>query len=178
MVVIETPRLTLNTWRLDDFGAFASLARDPRVMRFISSGEPWTDRKIAYFIGRQTAFQQALGHCMWRMRLKETGELVGLCGLQPLADTGEIEVGWWLASALWGRGLATEAARAAVDRGFRIHGLKRIVAITRPDNAASLNIMRKLGMTDEGSWPNPYDEGDVAGFAIASESWDNAGVTE
>ncbi len=177
MVVIETPRLTLNAWHLDDFDAFAPIARDTQVMRFIAAGEPWPDRKIAYFIGRQTAFQQALGHSMWNIRLKETDKLVGLCGLQPLADTGEIEVGWWLASALWGRGLATEAARAAVDWGFRAHALQRVVAIAHPDNTASLNIMGKLGMTDEGPQPNPYDAGDVASFAIESESWNNSGTT-
>ena len=54
--------------------------------------------------------------------------MIGFCGLQPLDGTAETEIGWWLAQAWWGKGLATEAARAALRDGFERAGLKRIVA--------------------------------------------------
>lgn len=58
----------------------------------------------------------------------------------------EIEIGWWLARSWWGRGLATEAARAVLRDGFERVGRERIVAIAQPANTASIGIMRKLGM--------------------------------
>jgi len=80
---------------------------------------------------------------------KEGRRLIGFCGLQPLPETDEIEIGWWLARAWWGRGLATEAARAALHEGFTRAGLDRIVAIAQPANTASIRIMEKLGMRFE-----------------------------
>ena len=70
--------------------------------------------------------------------------------MQPLPGTPDIEIGWWLARAWWGRGLATEAARVALGDGFARVGLGRIVAIAQPANTASIRIMLKLGMRHEG----------------------------
>ena len=75
--------------------------------------------------------------------------MIGFCGLQPLAETPEIEIGWWLARNSWGRGLATEAAREAIKFGFKRAGLERIVAIARQEHRASLHVMEKLGMSFE-----------------------------
>lgn len=84
--------------------------------------------------------------CLWKLQPKEGGPLIGFCGLQPLPDSPDIEIGWWLARACWGRGLATEAAREALRDGFERAGLKRIVSIAQPANTASIRIMQKLGM--------------------------------
>ena len=80
---------------------------------------------------------------------KEGGGLIGFCGLQPLPETDDIEIGWWLARAWWGCGLATEAARAALRDAFARIGLARVVAIAQPANTASIRIMQKLGMRFE-----------------------------
>ena len=72
--------------------------------------------------------------------------MIGFCGLQTLAETPEIEIGWWLARAWWGKGLATEAAREALRDGFERVGLRRVVAIAQPQNRASIRVMEKLGM--------------------------------
>ena len=73
-----------------------------------------------------------------------------LCGtLQPLPDTGEIEIGWWLALAWWGRGLATEAATTALGDAFDRVGFGRLIAVAERGNRASVRIMRKLGLTFE-----------------------------
>jgi ribosomal-protein-alanine N-acetyltransferase len=75
--------------------------------------------------------------------------VIGFCGLQPLPESEEIEIGWWLARAWWGRGLATEAALVAMRDGFERVGLRGIVAIAQPGNVASIGVMRKLGMQFE-----------------------------
>ena len=86
---------------------------------------------------------------MWKLLEAGSGQMIGFCGLQPLPNTAEIEIGWWLAPSHWGRGLATEAARAVLQDGFGRAGLQRIVAIAHPDNRASRHVMEKLGMAFE-----------------------------
>ena len=75
--------------------------------------------------------------------------MIGFCGLQPLDGTTEVEIGWWLALNSWGQGLATEAARRALQDGFERAGLARIVAVALAANRASIHVMEKLGMKYE-----------------------------
>jgi len=144
--ILETARLRLRTWELDDWQALRRLAVDPRVMRYISNGQAWDDGRIRAFVEKQIRQQRDLEMCLWKATQKESEEVVGMCGLQPLEATADIEIGWWLAPELWGRGIATEAARAALAYGFDTLRLKRIVAVAMPENAASIRIMEKLGM--------------------------------
>jgi ribosomal-protein-alanine N-acetyltransferase len=81
---------------------------------------------------------------------KADGEMVGWGGLQPLEESGEIEVGYGFAKDFWGRGYATETAAACLRYGFEQAGLTRIVAVAIPENTASRHVMEKLGMKFEG----------------------------
>ena len=146
---LETPRLRLLPWHEDDWLQLKPIAQDPEVMRYISDGQPWPDERIREFVARQVAGVEALGFCFWRLIDKNTQEMVGFCGLQPMVDTQDIEIGWWLARARWGKGLATEAAREAMRDAFERTGLRRIVAIAQPENLASIRVMEKLGMRFE-----------------------------
>ncbi len=125
---------------------FRAIAADPEVTRYIHDGRPWPDERARRFVERQISLYNERGFCLWKLVPKEGGGLIGFCGLQPLPEMGEIEIGWWLARAWWGRGLATEAARVALRDGFARVGLPRIVAIAQPANTASIGIMLKLGM--------------------------------
>jgi ribosomal-protein-alanine N-acetyltransferase len=136
-------------WQPDDWLLLRPIATDPEVMRYISDGKPWPDERIREFVGRQVAHFDRLGYCLWKLLLKESAEMIGFCGLQPLDGTAETEIGWWLARAWWGRGLATEAARVALTDGFERAGLKRIVAVALAANRASIHVMDKLGMKYE-----------------------------
>ena len=146
MIVHQTPRLSLETWTLDDFDAFAEIARDPDVMRFIATGEPWTDARIGWFMGLQSAYQQTLGYCNWKLTDRAGGELLGFCGLAPLSSVGEIEIGWWLKPTQWGKGLAYEAAARVVHAAFAVHRIQRIVARVYRSNARSISLIDRLGM--------------------------------
>jgi ribosomal-protein-alanine N-acetyltransferase len=119
------------------------------VIRYIGEGQPWPELRAREFVGRQIALFADRAFCLWKLVPKEGGGLIGFCGLQPLPETPEIEIGWWLARHWWGRGLATEAARVSLRDGFERVGLRRIVAIAQPANIASVGIMRKLGMEFE-----------------------------
>jgi RimJ/RimL family protein N-acetyltransferase len=146
---IETERLSLRPWEADDWLAFRDIAADPRVTRYIGDGTPWPEKRARQFVERQMALFDQRAFCLWKALPRTEGELAGFCGLQPLPESNEIEIGWWLAHAWWGQGLATEAARAALRDGFVRVGLTRIVAIAQPANTASIGIMRKLGMRFE-----------------------------
>ena len=151
MTIFQTPRLQLATWYRSDAELLKAIATDPQMMRYIGSGEAWDDARIAQFIERQMNHYNRFGYCMWKLIDRQNGRLIGLCGLQPLAETGMaetgmVEIGWWIATDCWGRGLATEAAQTVLAFGFHQKQLPEIVAIAHPENGASLNVMEKIGL--------------------------------
>ena len=98
-------------------------------------------------MGKQDALQETLGFCNWKMADRVSRDLLGLCGLAPLASVGEIEIGWWLKSAYWRKGIAFEAAERVVSAAFEEHGLRRIVARAYRSNTRSVALMERLDMT-------------------------------
>jgi ribosomal-protein-alanine N-acetyltransferase len=101
-----------------DWTAFKPIATDPLVMKYISGGQIWSEEKMIAFVEHQIRHYRELGFCLWKLVHKGENRHVGFCGLQPLDDFPGIEIGWWLASCLWGQGLATEAAQVALNDGF------------------------------------------------------------
>ena len=90
--------------------------------------------------------QRRLGYAQWRVNERGTARLVGIAGLQPLDGGPEVELTYALVPAAWGRGLATEAGAAALRYAFEEAGLERVVGIVKPENGASLTVLRKLGL--------------------------------
>lgn len=151
--VVQTERLTLRTWAPADIDAFAVLARDPRVMRYINGGRAATDEQIGSFLERQIITASRAGWCRWALQLRRPapGEPAGVIGFAGPGCTfaPDIEFGWWLHPDLWGRGLATEAARAGVNHCFATVGFPRLISMVHPDNVASLAVARKVGFLPE-----------------------------
>ncbi len=112
----------------------------------LQSAEALTDR-MGFYLG---CFEK-YGFGMSVMGLKATGELIGTSGLQPLEDTGEIEVGYNLSERFWRQGYGYEAAMAWLRFGFEQKGLERVVAIAHPENVGSWKIMEKCGMSYQGN---------------------------
>ena len=118
-------------------------------------------------MGKQSAFQEALGFCNWKLVSHTNRELLGICGLAPLPLVGEIEIGWWLKPTHWRKGLAFEAAERVVDAAFTEHALHRIVARAYRSNSRSIALIERLGMTfDQLLDPTPI--GEVALFRLDS----------
>jgi RimJ/RimL family protein N-acetyltransferase len=148
-----TDRLVLRRWRIGDAAAFAAINADPEVMRWIGRGHVLGRGFSDDLIARFEREWDERGFGLWAVGLRDDpdGALVGFCGLTvPMflpAVLPAVEVGWRLARGAWGRGYATEAARAAVEFGFVEHGMREIIAIVDPANARSLRVGEKLGMT-------------------------------
>lgn len=152
--MLKTDRLVLDTWQSSDWLAFRPIAVDVDVMRYINGGIPWTDDQIQNFVDRQMRHYAEQGFCRWKLLEAATGELIGFCGPGIWRDAADAEIGWWLARSHWGRGLATEAARAALSDAFeRVH-MERVISIAMPGNIASIAIMKKLGMTFDAEFEN------------------------
>jgi len=146
--VIETDRLRLRGWRESDLIPLAAINRDPVVTRYL--GGPITKRESDLIVGRfLQKWQEEDRFGWWALEARESGTLLGFLGLarpdfrKPPAPC--IEIGWRLARTAWGRGYATEAARAALAHGFAF-GLDEVVGFTVAENARSRRVMERLGM--------------------------------
>ena len=146
---LRTGRLLLRPWREADVAAFVRMSADPAVMEFLS---PPPDRVAAEaWVARVREHWRRRGFGQWVVEMPGDTEFVGVVGLARVAYeahfTPAVEIAWRLARAHWGRGYATEAARAALDYGFGRLGLDQIVAVTVPANWRSRRVMERLGMT-------------------------------
>jgi RimJ/RimL family protein N-acetyltransferase len=147
--VIVTPRLQLRRWRATDRRAFAELNADPRVREFFPGVLTRAESDAAH--DRIAAHFDEHGYGWWAVEIPGVVAFAGVVGLSrprfAAHFTPCVEIGWQLAAPYWGRGYATEAARAAVDYGFEKLGLAEIVSFTVPANRRSRRVMEKLGMS-------------------------------
>jgi ribosomal-protein-alanine N-acetyltransferase len=147
MTILETPRLILRELVPEDRDALALVISDPETMRHYPA--PYDRAGVENWIARNRARYAAHGHGLWGMVLKATGELIGDCGLTLQEVDGEniVEIGYHLRRDLWGQGLATEAARACRDYGFRQLAAERLISLIRPENLPSRRVAERNGMT-------------------------------
>jgi RimJ/RimL family protein N-acetyltransferase len=149
---LETDRLLLRPWRpAEDLDALSALNADPAVMRWVTPNRPLRREETADLLDRIVRHWDEHGFGLWAVVPRGEGaDCVGFAGLAipsflPVVLPA-VEVGWRLAPAWWGRGLATEAARASIDFGFERLGLHSIVSIIDARNDRSLRVAEKLGM--------------------------------
>lgn len=148
--MIQTARLTLRPWREADKPAFAAFANTPTMMRWF--GGVQAQAAMDSYIDRQIAHQADRGHSMWAIETRHDGALVGVCGLQKAAHyagtpvDGLLETGWRVAEPLWGRGIAREAAEAAIAWAWANTDDALVAAWTNPAHTRSWGLMERLGM--------------------------------
>jgi RimJ/RimL family protein N-acetyltransferase len=167
--ILETERLTLREFRESDTDAYAEMLADPEVMRFLggktmSRAEAW--RNMAMVVGHR----QLRGYGFWAVEERAGGEMIGRVGCWRPEGWPGLEVGWTLRRRFWGRGYATEAARASVEYAFRELGQTRVISLIAPENAASIRVAERLGERPRGEW-------EVFGvkviiYGVDREEWD------
>lgn len=144
---LATERLKLRRFIPADLEPLLGVFGDSEVMRYVGAERrPLDRREVAALMACAETQWQRQGFGLLAIVELETGRLVGEAGLQPLEQGPDIEAGYTLARAAWGRGYATEAARAILRWGFAGLGLQRVVAVADPANAASLRVLDRLGM--------------------------------
>jgi RimJ/RimL family protein N-acetyltransferase len=148
MFQLETERLLIRPWQPEDRPAFAVMANDPEVMRYVHGGVPLSEEESDEFMARQARQLTTHSVCMGAMVEKSSRRIVGVAGVQPLG--AELEIGWWLARDVWGRGFATEAGRAAMNHVLDTLARPRVLAIIDPGNVPSQRVVERLGMRLEG----------------------------
>lgn len=147
---IETERLQVRPWEAADRPVFERFVADAEMMHYMSGGRAWDTARIDAWLARQVRNLAKHDCCMGAAVLKQTGEIIGVGGIQPLEQAGIFEIGWWIWKDYWNRGLATEMARGFVAHAFNIMQLPRVVAIVDPPNRASIRVAEKLGMRHQG----------------------------
>jgi ribosomal-protein-alanine N-acetyltransferase len=150
-MVLTTDRLLLRPWRDGDREPFAAMSTDSQVMEFFPI--PHTREESDAFVDRTKRGFAERGWGWFAVEERATGAFAGVAGLAPVRFeahfTPAVEIGWRLARWAWGRGFATEAARASVTFAFETLGLDEVVAFADPANERSLAVMRRLGMTHD-----------------------------
>jgi RimJ/RimL family protein N-acetyltransferase len=179
---LETERLVLRDFTESHTDALFSLHDDPEVMRFVNGGKPATrdaiaTRTLPQLLETFPAFNG--GRACWAAHERRTDRFVGWFALRPVQpdSASVVDLGYRLRRDAWGRGYATEGARALVDKGFRDLGVQQIVADTMTVNAPSRRVLEKAGLSLVRQfvidWPDVIDgseDGDVA-YALTRESW-------
>lgn len=144
---VETSRLRLRMFEPDDLDAMSEITSDSEVMRYIGHGHPLTREETrANLVNIVSAFRRR-GFGRWALILKETGALVGYCGLSNGNKEVGVELAYMLERGVWGRGLALEAGRACLRYGFERLGLDSIAGLTMHDNRRSRRVLERLGMS-------------------------------
>lgn len=142
---LETPRLRLRAFREEDTEPLLALFSDREVVQYLGDrsipGRQDVWRSIAGWLGHWVM----RGYGVWAVEERETGDLVGRIGLMNPADWPGPEVGYVLGKRWWGRGYATEGARAAMDWGFENVGFEELISLIDPANAASIAVATRLG---------------------------------
>ncbi len=144
-IMLETDRLFLRKLEDYDIDEIFKMRSDPDIMRYIRKPQTERDESFAWIEMISAKWEtENIGFC--GVIEKKSKRFVGWCGLWQLAETKEIEVGYAINKEFWGKGYATEAANRVLQYGFQQLHLDRIVAVAFPENEASQNVMKKLGM--------------------------------
>lgn len=173
---LDTDRLHLRPFTLDDAPRVAELAGAEEVAATtltiphpyaLSDATEWIEtHQPAFETGTQVVFA---------LTLRDTGEVVGAMGLTIDAENERAELGYWVGVPFWGRGYATEAARAVVGYGLGELALHRIHAHYFTENPASGRVMQKIGMSYEGRMPGHIKKNgvfrDVDSYGVLRENW-------
>ncbi|HEY6643017.1 GNAT family N-acetyltransferase [Povalibacter sp.] len=150
-VVVETPRLVLRRFTPEDAAFLLGLLNEPSFIANIGDRGLRTIEDARRFIVEvPMASYDKHGHGHFRVELKETGAVIGTCGLIRRDYIGETDVGFAYLPAHWGKGYAYEAAVAVMEFGRTTLGLQRIVAVVSPHNTASIRVLEKLGLRYSG----------------------------
>ena len=163
--LFETERLVLSGWRREQLPDLVRLHGDPMVTRYLSAdGQPWSLAAMEAAIANWIELFETRRLGKLRVTRKDDGLLVGRAGYGIYSKTGEPEMGYSLFPQFWGQGYAYEAASGLRDWLFRETDAPHFIGMADVDNAPSLKVLDKIGMTK--TYVGPYEDGRIFQFYI------------
>lgn len=146
MEILRTQRLILQTWTASDLKDAMAIWGDPKVMALLDRRGGLQKDQVEARLRLEITRQETLGVQYWKTVERDTGELVGCCGLRPYSfgESG-LELGYYLVPGKWGQGYATEAAMGVIHYAFTTLHAPQLFAGHHPQNLASQHILTKLG---------------------------------
>jgi [ribosomal protein S5]-alanine N-acetyltransferase len=147
---LDTPRLVIRSFESADAAGMLAVFGDREVRRYLPPFPDPTLESMAKSVAGRMAMEAEHGHGLWAVERKDTGELIGDCGLMLVEGTGpEVEIAYHYKPSAWNHGFGTEAAIASLKQAFGSVGLQRVIAICYPENIGSWRVMEKAGMKYE-----------------------------
>lgn len=168
-IILETERLILREFTKEDAAELFVLDNDPEVMRHVTA---YTGLEVSMSdcekaIQRQQRYYRTHpGLGIWAVTLKDSETFIGWATLKNLEHSEEIEIGLRFQKSYWNQGYAAEIGSALIRYGFETLGLKRIVAVSKPENGATRRVLEKIGMHASGS--RRFYETDVISYVVES----------
>ena len=151
MIILETERLIIRRLSIDDAEFILDLLNQPSFLRYIGDKQVRNSADaIRYIQTGPIASYERFGFGLFLVELKESSESIGICGLLKRDSLPDVDVGFAFLPGYWAQGYAVESAAAVMNYGREVLGLRRIVAITTPDNNASIRLLEKIGLRFEG----------------------------
>ena len=150
MIVLKTERLILRQFSTDDAQFILELLNEPSFVRNIGDrGVRTLEEARSYILRIPIASYEQNGFGLYLIILKETGESIGMCGLIKRDALEDVDIGYAFLPRFWSKGFAVESARAVKDYARDVIRLKRLVAITDPENQGSIRVLEKMGLRFE-----------------------------
>jgi RimJ/RimL family protein N-acetyltransferase len=148
--VLETDRLVLQQFSTKDAEFILELLNEPSFIRNIGDrGVRTTEGAVSYILNGPVTSYAKNGFGLYLVKLKETDESIGMCGLIKRDTLEDVDIGYAFLPRFWSKGYAVEAAKGVKDYAKNVVGLKRIVAIVDPLNEGSIRVLEKLGLQFE-----------------------------
>jgi ribosomal-protein-alanine N-acetyltransferase len=144
-IIAETERLILREWTLDDAPDLFQLNSNPNVLKF-TGDKPFKNIQEAEELILNYEQYSKYGLGRWIVHRKIDSQFLGWCGLRFQENINETDIGFRFLETQWNKGYATESAKATINYGFGILGIKQIVARCKKENASSTKVLQKIGM--------------------------------
>ena len=141
-----TSRLALRPFTVEDIAPLHRILNQPNILQYFPNPDAPPIERVEKIIKRQLTHWKDHSFGWWAVIPHGQDELIGWNGLQYLPETDEVEVGYLLSQQFWGRGYATEGAKASIQFGFENFNMGEIIGLTHPENIASQNVLKKCGM--------------------------------
>lgn len=150
MTILETERLLLRHLSIEDADFILELLNEPSFIRNIGDrGVRTIDGANSYILNGPVASYAKNGFGLYLVKLKETDESIGMCGLIKRDTLKDVDIGYAFLPRFWSKGYAVESARAVKEYAKNAVGLNRIVAIVDPENEGSIRVLEKIGLQFE-----------------------------